>query len=44
MKQVPSLHPREQLTKITKKLVHPRNKMKNKAAQIARDNISALMN
>ena len=43
MKQVP-LHPREQLKQITKKLVHPRDKMKNKAAQIARDNVSALMN
>ena len=43
IKQVP-LHPREQLKKITKKLVHPRDKMKNKEAQIARDNVSALMN
>ena len=43
MKQV-SLHPREQLKEITKKLVHPRDKMKNKASQIARDNASALMN
>ena len=25
-------------------MVHPRDKMKNKAAQIARDNVSALMN
>ena len=43
MKQVP-LHPRERLKKITKKLVHSRDKMKNKAAQLARDNVSALMN
>ena len=43
MKQVP-LHPRERLKKITKRMVHPRDKMKNKAAQIARDNVSALMN
>ena len=43
MKQVP-LHPMERLKKIPKKLVHPRDKMKNKAAQIARDNVSALMN
>ena len=43
MKQVP-LHPRERLKKITKKLLHPRDKMKNEAAQIARDNASALMN
>ena len=41
MKQV-SLHPRERLKK--KKLVHPRDKMEHKAAQIARDNVSALMN
>ena len=42
MKQVP-WHPRERLKKITKILVHPRDKMKNKAAKIARDNVSALM-
>ena len=29
---------------MTKKLVHPRDKMKYKEAQIARDNVSALMN
>ena len=43
MKQVP-LHPRKRLKKITKKLVHPRDKIKNKEAQIARDNVSALIN
>ena len=43
MKQVP-LHPREWLKKITKKFVYPRDKMKNKEAQIPRDNVSALMN
>ena len=43
MKQVP-LHPRKRLKKIPKKLVHPRDKMKNKAAQMARDNVSTLIN
>ena len=43
MKQVP-LHPRERLKKITKKLVLPRDKIKNKEAQIARDNVFALIN
>ena len=43
MKPVP-LNPREQLKKVTKKLVHPRDKMKNKPAQIAMDNVAALMN
>ena len=38
------LHPRERLKRATKKLQHPRDKMKNREQQIARENISALMN
>ena len=42
VKQVP-LHPTERLKKKTKMLTHPRDKMKNKELQIARENVSALM-
>ena len=43
IKQVP-LHPREKLKRIDKRLKHPRDKMKNKELQIAKDNVSSLMN
>ena len=43
IKQVP-LHPRVRLKRIDKRLKHPRDKMKNKELQIAKDNVSSLMN
>ena len=42
IKQVP-LHPKERLKRMDKKLKHPRDRMKNKELQIAKDNFSALM-
>ena len=43
IKQVPP-HPKQRLKRATKKLQDPRDKMKNREQQIARENVSALMN
>ena len=43
VKQVP-LHPREKLKRADKKFKHPRDRMKNKEGQIARYNVTKLMN
>ena len=43
IKQVPH-HPKERLKRIDKKLEHPRDKRKSKEGQIARDNVTTLMN
>ena len=42
VKQVP-LHPRDRLKKKTKTLKHPRDRLKDKELQVARDNVSALV-
>ena len=42
VKQVP-IHPQNRLQNGTKKLPYPRNRIKNKGLQVARDNVSALM-
>ena len=42
IKQAP-LHPREMLKRIDKKLKHPRDRMKSKEGQIARDNVTTLV-
>ena len=42
VKQVP-LHPRDRLKKKTKTLKHPRDRLKEKELQVARDNVSALV-
>ena len=38
-----SVHPRDRLKRIWKQVRHPKNRMKNKEDQIARDNFSKLM-
>ena len=43
IKQVP-LHPRQRLKRAAKTFQHPRDKMKNREQEIARENISDLMN
>ena len=42
VKQVP-MHPRDRQNRKLKRLTHPKNRMKNKELQIARDKASALM-
>ena len=42
VKQVP-MHPKDRQKRKPKKLTHPKNRMKNKELQIARDNVSAFM-
>ena len=37
------MHPRDRQKRKSKKLTHPKNRMKNKELQIAIDNVSALM-
>ena len=43
IKQVPPIHPRDRLKKITKILKCPRDRLKTKELQVARDKVSALM-
>ena len=42
LKQIP-LHPRDRLKKKVKTLKHPRDRLKDKELQVARDNVSALV-
>ena len=42
VKQIP-MHPRDRQNRKLKKLTQPKNRMKNKELQIARDKVSALM-
>ena len=42
VKQV-TMHPRDRQKRQSKKLTHPKNRIRNKELQIARDNVLALM-